>query len=51
MRSQDDDRSIEVNIMKNVIAIDVMLENDVEKSPTDVYDNSRRLRQGVWGYF
>lgn len=51
MRSQDDDRSIEVNIMKNVITIDVMLENDVEKSPIDVYDNSGRLRQGILGYF
>lgn len=51
MRSQDDDRSIEVNIMKNVIAIDVMLKNDVEKSPTDVYDNSGPLRQEIFGYF
>lgn len=51
MRLQDDDRSIEVNIMKNVIAIDVMLKNDVEKSPTEVFDNSGRLRQGILGYF
>ena len=51
MRLQDDDRSIEVNIMKNVIAIDVMLKNDVEKSPTEVFDNSGRLRQGIFGCF
>ena len=51
MRLQDDDRSIEVNIMKNVIAIDVMLKNDVEKSLINVYDNSGRLRQGIFGYF
>jgi len=51
MRKEDDDRSIEWDIMKKERASDVMLKNGAEKSPTDVYDNSGRLCQGVWGGF